>query len=107
VLQKARAQALQREAAKPAVAEKPRAAPAAEPAAKPRKLGYRDQRELDALPGRIDALEAEQRLLSAQLSGSEIYAGDATRLVEVQDRYAQIESELMAALERWEALSAA
>jgi len=107
VVQKARAQALRREAARPAVADKPRPAPVVAAVAKPRKLSYKDQRELAALPARIDVLEAEQQLLGAQLSGSEIYAGDASRLVEAQDRFAQIEAELMAALERWEALSAA
>jgi ATP-binding cassette subfamily F protein uup len=106
VQQKARSLALQREAAKPAAAAKPKTAPAAAPPARPRKLSYKDQRELDALPARIEALEAEQRLLAEQLSGSEVYASDAARLTEIQDRFAQIEDELMAALERWEALSA-
>ncbi len=106
VLQKARSQALQREAAKPP-ADKLRAAPAAPPAARPRKLSYKDQRELDALPGRIEALEAEQRQLAEQLSGAEIYTGDAARLAEMQDRFARIDDELTAALERWEALSVA
>jgi ATP-binding cassette subfamily F protein uup len=106
VVQKARSQALAREATKPAAVERQRGAPAAAPAGRPRKLGYKEQRELDALPARIDALEAEQRLLAEQLSGSEIYGGDVARLVEVQDRFAQIENELMAALERWEALGA-
>ena len=105
VLQKARSQTLKREAtATPAVQRQRAAAPAA-PAARPRKLGYKDQRELDALPARIDALEAEQRLLAEQLSGAEIYAGEVARLVEAQDRFAQIDDELMVALERWEALS--
>jgi len=108
VVQKARSQALKREAAGPVAAERPRStAPPAAAVARPRKLSYKDQRELDALPVRIDALEAEQRLLAEQLSGGEIYAGDVARLVEVQDRFAQIEDELMAALERWEALGAA
>ncbi len=106
VQQKARSQALQREAAKPAATAKPKTAPAAAPPAKPRKLSYKDQRELDALPARIEALEAEQRHLTEQLSGSEVYASDAARLIEIQDRFAQIEDELMVALERWEALSA-
>jgi ATP-binding cassette subfamily F protein uup len=106
VLQKARSQALLRDAAKPAAAVKPKPVPVAAPPAKPRKLSYKDQRELDGLPARIDALEAEQRLLAEQLSGSAVYAGDAARLIEIQDRVAQIEDELMAALERWEALSA-
>ena len=106
-LQKARSLALQ---VKPVAAAlqalpQPDSPPAPAPN-RPRKLSYKDQRELDALPARIDALEAEQRALAGQLAGSEIYqSGDATRLAEAQDRYAQIEDELMAALERWEALA--
>jgi len=108
-LQKARAQALLRAVEpKPASSEKPKAAPsAATPVVKPRKLSYKEQRELDALPGRIDALEAEQRQLAEQLAGSAIYTGDAGRLAAAQARFAQIEAELMAALELWEALGAA
>jgi hypothetical protein len=40
-------------------------------------------------------------LLAEQLSGAEIYTGDAARLAEAQDRVGQIVEELMAALDRW------
>ena len=107
-LQKARAQALSSLPAKPAAAKAsdPPAASAAPVTAKPRKLSYKEQRELDALPGLIDALEAEQREIGERLGGAEIYQGDPALLVRAQDRYAQIEAELMAALERWETLGA-
>ena len=111
-LQKARsssAAAAGRPAA-PAAAPAPAPAPrAAEPApVRTRKLSYKEQRELDALPARIEALEAEQRAIEALLAGSEIYrSGDTARLAEAQGRYAQIEDELTAALERWEALASA
>jgi ABC transport system ATP-binding/permease protein len=91
-----------------ASAPAPRAAVAPPSSERGRRLSYKDQRELDALPARIEALEAEQRELEAQLAGSEIYrTGDATRLAEAQDRYARIEDELTAALERWETLAGA
>ena len=111
-LQKARsssAAAAGRPAA-PAAAPAPAPAPrAAEPApVRTRKLSYKEQRELDALPTLIEALESEQRTLESLLSGSEIYrSGDTARLAEAQGRYAQIEDELTAALERWEALASA
>jgi ATP-binding cassette subfamily F protein uup len=110
--QKARAQALQAAAAKAVPAAKAAPAPAPAPAStaagsRPRKLSYKEQRELDALPDLIDALEAEQREIGEKLGGSEIYRGDPALLAQAQDRYAQIEAELMAALERWEALGAA
>jgi ATP-binding cassette subfamily F protein uup len=82
-------------------------APAAVAArAKPRKLGYKEQRELDALPARIEALEAEQKDLAALLASAELYAEDPVRAEAAQMRYAQIDDELLAALERWEALGA-
>ena len=40
-------------------------------AAKPRKLSYKEQRELDALPARIEALEVEQKELGALLASAE------------------------------------
>ncbi|MFT3818847.1 MAG: ATP-binding cassette domain-containing protein [Rubrivivax sp.] len=105
---------LQRERAR-AVAEpappppRPAAAAAAAPAAaapKPRtKLSYKEQRELDELPARIEALEAEQRQLAERLASSELYVNEPQRVPELQARHEAIEAELMVALERWEALA--
>jgi ATP-binding cassette subfamily F protein uup len=82
-------------------------APLAQPpaAAAPRKLSYKEQRELDALPGRIEALEAEQAALAERLSSADLYQKEPQRVAELQARHAAIEDELMAALERWEALA--
>jgi ATP-binding cassette subfamily F protein uup len=98
--------------AKPAAAAAPAPAPAtratsasaATAAAKPKKLSYREQRELDALPGRIEALELEQKELAALLGSADFYADDPARVEQAQMRFAQIDDELTAALERWEAL---
>jgi ATP-binding cassette subfamily F protein uup len=88
-----------------ASAPKP-AASATGPTATPaRKLSYKEQRELDELPARIEALEAEQKTIGARLASSELYTDEPQRVPELQARYAQIEDDLMAALERWEALS--
>ncbi|HZY16985.1 MAG TPA: ATP-binding cassette domain-containing protein [Ramlibacter sp.] len=79
------------------------AAPAA--AATPRrKLSYKEQRELEALPARIQALEQEQSALQAELADGTLYARDGERAAQLAARNAQIEDDLMAALERWEAL---
>ena len=80
------------------------AKPAAAPAAKPRKLSYKEQRELDALPPRIEALEAEQKQLAEQLSRPELYQQEPGRAAAAQARCTQIDDELLQALERWEAL---
>ena len=77
---------------------------ASAPAARRGKLSYKEQRELDELPARIEALEAEQKTLGERLASSELYTSEPQRVAELQARYAQIEDELTAALERWEAL---
>jgi ATP-binding cassette subfamily F protein uup len=108
-IQRERARALRESAAaRTAPAAKARAAavaPSPAAATKPRKLGYREQRELDTLPARIEALEQEQKDLAALLASAELYAEDPPRAEAAQMRYVQIDDELLAALERWEALA--
>ena len=75
------------------------------------KRSYKEQRELEALPGRIEALEAEQAALAARLSDPATYqaqAGgtDTDTLKALQARADAIETELLECLERWEALEA-
>ena len=79
-------------------------APAA-PAARA-KLSYREVRELEELPQRIEALEAEQRQLAADMENPELFRGDPSRAAQASARWAEIEEALMGCLERWEALSA-
>ena len=61
-------QAEKRSAPAPKPAPPPSAPPAPAAPAKPRKLSYKEQRELDALPARIEALELEQKELAALLA---------------------------------------
>ncbi len=72
------------------------------------KLSYKEQRELEALPGRIAALETEQAELAARLADPATYqtqgAGDPASLKALNERAAAIEAELLECLERWEAL---
>ena len=89
----------------------PKPAPAASVAPAPRraapsrsKLSYKEQRELDELPARIEALEAEQKELAALLGSADFYADDPARVEQAQMRVAQIDDELTEALERWELL---
>ena len=80
-----------------------------EPAAPPpkaRKLSFKEQRELDGLPERIAALETEQQAIATQLADGTLYATDNARALGLAARSAQIDVELLAALERWEALGA-
>ncbi|WP_374674790.1 ATP-binding cassette domain-containing protein [Ideonella sp.] len=96
------------EAARPAAPAAPAAAPAptAPRSTEPRrKLSYKEQRELDELPARIEALEKEQAELAALIGGTTLYIESPQRITEVTTRHAAIEDELMALLERWETLS--
>jgi len=70
-----------------------------------RKRSYKEQRELDELPLRIESLEAEQKAIDAALADGAVFTNDPKRGAELTARHAQIEDELMSALERWEALS--
>jgi ATP-binding cassette subfamily F protein uup len=88
---------------KPAAdAPKPVATPAA---AKTRKLSYKEQRELDALPELIASLEAEQKETQAALNDNSLYASDPAKIAQLHKRDTEIEDALMTALERWEQLS--
>jgi ATP-binding cassette subfamily F protein uup len=71
-----------------------------------RKLSYKEQRELEMLPAQIATLEEEQKQITETLErdGGAIYAKDAARAVQLSERHARIEEELLAALERWEEL---
>jgi ABC transport system ATP-binding/permease protein len=70
------------------------------------KLSFKEQRELEALPDTIAALEAEQKAIGAQLEDGSIFARDAKEGARLTERYAAIDDDLLAALERWEALEA-
>jgi ATP-binding cassette subfamily F protein uup len=74
------------------------------PAAKARKLSFKEQRELDTLPERVASLEAEQQGIQEALADGTLFASDNARALALSSRNAQIDDELMAALERWEEL---
>ena len=90
-------------AAKPKVGAGSTATP--QPAER-RKLGFKEQRELDQLPQRIAALETEQAALQARLADPDFYREPAEGQRQVQARLAVVDTEIDAALERWEALEA-
>ena len=89
----------------PAPAPAPTAAPTPATGAK-RKLSYKEQRELEQLPATIEALEAEQKAIQAELADGSIYAKDGIRAAQLHQRDGEIEEALLEALMRWEELSA-
>ncbi len=109
-MQRDRAHTLRAQAAKAAKAKdtppavKSVAATPAPAAAKPRKLSYKEQRELDELPARIEKLEAEQISLATLLADADAYTRDPKGVAAAQARVASIDDELLVAMERWEVL---
>ena len=81
-----------------------REAPA--PAGK-RKRSYKVRRELDELPGRIEALEQRQLQLAATMSDPVFYQGSKDDIQRATAELAEVESELKAAFARWSGLEAA
>ncbi|MCP3726727.1 ATP-binding cassette domain-containing protein [Paraburkholderia sp. CNPSo 3272] len=68
------------------------------------KLSFKEQRELEELPRRIEALETEQKTIGAKIEDGSIFAKDAAEGTRLTERYAAIEEQLLVALERWEEL---
>ena len=73
---------------------------------KPRKLSYKDQRELDALPAAIERLEAVQASLQAALGDPALFQNEPNQAREAAERWRRVAEELEAAYARWELLEA-
>ena len=93
-----------RERADDTPADSPSQAPAkaGKPAGK--KLSFKERKELDALPKRMEQLEAEQKRLHADMAEAGFYQRDAAAIKTATDRDAAIAAELERAFERWGAL---
>jgi len=82
-------------------ASKTLTAPAAE---KRKKLSFKEQRELESLPKRIEMLESELRALHEAMADPLFYKRDGGAIAQTKARLADLERDLAAAYERWEAL---
>ena len=76
------------------------------PAKSSAKLSYKEQRELDTLPSLIESLEEEQKQVRKTLEDSTLFTKDPAQATSLYARDAEIDAQLMVALERWEELSA-
>jgi ATP-binding cassette subfamily F protein uup len=77
---------------------------ATEPSRAQRKPSYKEQRELEQLPARIEALEAEQKELQASVGSADFYKRPAAEIHEALSRLEELETLLLAAYTRWDAL---
>ena len=73
---------------------------------RPRKLSFKEERELEGLPERITGLEAEQAQIHSTLADPEFYKNRGAEAVQLNARLEAIDSELLAAYARWEELEA-
>ena len=78
---------------------------AGEPAAPPRrKPSYQQQREFDALPARIEALETEQQRLTAEVAAPDFYKRSADDIRAALARLEVLSDEIHDAYARWDEL---
>jgi ATP-binding cassette subfamily F protein uup len=102
--QRPQAPSIEKEAATP-VRPAAAAAPVQEPAAlKRRKLSYKEQQELAALPASIEALEEEIAALHAAMAAADYYRQPGDVLARDRSRLEDRERRLAEAFARWEAL---
>jgi ATP-binding cassette subfamily F protein uup len=93
--------AVQSSTAAPQTQAKPR-----RQAERARKLSFKEERELEALPDRIAALEEEQENLHQTLADPEIYRTAGAEVANLKGRLEALETELEEAFSRWEELEA-
>jgi len=69
-----------------------------------KKLSYKEERELEALPAQIESLEEEQRALTTHVAGPEFYKTGAEAIREALARLEHLQREIARAYERWDEL---
>jgi ABC transport system ATP-binding/permease protein len=69
-----------------------------------KKLSYREQQELEQLPGRIEELEAEQELLNKRIAHPDFYKEPAAQIKQALARHDQIHGELLELYKIWDEL---
>jgi ATP-binding cassette subfamily F protein uup len=94
----------QRKVSAPAKPRAPAAAPAASPRAKVRRLSYKEQRDLKAMPEKIQRLEAEQVQLQTALADPNLFKDDPARGTAALQRLQSLAAELDTAYSIWDAL---
>ena len=88
----------------PRTAEKKKARKQQRSKQRERKLSFNEQRELNALPDQIEALEAEQSALHEQMADPAVYQQNGEDVTAAQTRLEQIDNDLKQAYARWEEL---
>ncbi|MCG6878333.1 MAG: ATP-binding cassette domain-containing protein [Deltaproteobacteria bacterium] len=99
----------QRKKNEPQLASRPKKKCAKKPKPKPegpKKLTFRENRELENIPSLIESLEREHSLLFNRMSDPSFYKNESTEIAYAKERLESLEAELEKAYQRWEALDA-
>jgi ABC transport system ATP-binding/permease protein len=84
--------------------QEPKPVPSNPPRERPPKLSFKERRELETLPARIETLEAERVRLHDEMSDPSFYKRDRTEIAEASAQLEALERDLAATYQRWEAL---
>jgi ATP-binding cassette subfamily F protein uup len=84
---------------KSAAAEKPRTQ-----RERQRTLSFKEKKDLEELPGRIESLEAERDGLYVSLADPDFYRQDGSRISTFKARMEELEKDITAAYEQWDLL---
>ena len=95
-------QAARKNKSERAVVAREATAPAKE--SRTRKMSFKELRELEGLPAKIEALEKEQADIARRLADGAVYRNAPDDAKRLNERHAAIDNELAASLERWEEL---
>lgn len=76
----------------------------AKTASRPRKLSFKEQRELESLPKRIEEIENRQQELHALMADPSFYQKPREEIAAATEELEQLEEELMEKFDRWESL---
>jgi ATP-binding cassette subfamily F protein uup len=68
------------------------------------KLSFKEQKELDEMPQRVEVLEREQEDITAVLGAGALFRDNPSHAKQLQQRAMQIEEELLQLMTRWETL---
>ena len=77
---------------------------AADKTDKPKKLTYKDQRELDALPAQIEEFENEVKSLQNLMADEAFYKQEKDEILKVQKKLEEVQAGLAHCYTRWEEL---
>ena len=90
----------------PVKAEERKVATPAPAREKQRKLSFKEQKELDELPKRIEDLDAEQQRIIATMADPTFYKESGNKVASTKARLENVEQELAEAYKRWDELEA-